>query len=76
MVRSKRRKVPTPRTNYGSPSSPLGLRLHLDKIRQHGRAYGAQDRHSLAYSNAGSILSPSFDPPGSTIFLSANLRLS
>ena len=32
--------------------------------------------HSLEYSNAGSILSPSFDPPGNTIFLSANFRLS
>src|ERR1700730_297989 len=34
------------------------------------------DNHSLEYWNAGSVLSPSFVPPGSTILLSANLRLS
>jgi hypothetical protein len=34
------------------------------------------DCHSLVYWNVGSILSPSFVPPGSTILLSANLRLS
>jgi hypothetical protein len=35
------------------------------------------DNHCLAYSNAGSILSPSFVPPGSRILLSgSNLRLS
>ena len=35
------------------------------------------DNHCLAYSNAGSIVSPSFVPPGSTILLSgSNLRLS
>ena len=32
--------------------------------------------HYLEYWNAGSILSPSFVPPGSTILSSANLRLS
>jgi hypothetical protein len=35
------------------------------------------DNHGLAYSNAGSIISPSFVPPASTILLSgSNLRLS
>jgi hypothetical protein len=37
---------------------------------------GTANNHSLEYWNAGSILSPSFVPPGSTILLSANLRLS
>jgi len=35
----------------------------------------AADSH-LAYSNAGNILSPSFEPPGNTIVWSTNLRLS
>jgi len=34
---------------------------------------GTANNHSLEYWNAGSILSPSFVPPGSTILLSANL---
>ena len=41
------------------------------------RGRAITNNHCLAYSNAGSIVSPSFVPPGSTILLSeSNLRLS
>jgi len=41
------------------------------------RGRAITDNHCLAYSNGGSIVSPSFVPPGSTILLSgSNLRLS
>ena len=41
------------------------------------RGRAPTDNHCLAYSNAGSIVSPSFVPPGSTILLlESNLRLS
>jgi hypothetical protein len=39
-------------------------------------AYDTAENHSLEYWNVGSILSPSFVPPGSTILLSVNVRLS
>ena len=54
-------------------NSRPGLPELLNPVR---RRPGTADNHSLEYSNAGSIVSPSFVPPGSTILLSANLRLS
>ena len=54
----------------------------LARLRESGFAktssasFETADNHSFEYWNAGNRLSPSFVPPGSTIFLSTNLRLS
>ena len=49
----------------------IAERLHPSR-----RQPTSQQSAYLEYSNTGSILSPSFVPPGSTILLSSNLRLS
>jgi hypothetical protein len=56
--------------------SRASFREEIGAARLAGRTWTYADDHCLEYSNAGSMFSPSFDPPGSTILLSTNFRLS
>src|SRR5690348_2693537 len=55
---------------------PARKRLFDGMAEDHLRGRRRLGNYSLAYLNSGSILRPSFVPPGSTNFLSTNFRLS
>jgi hypothetical protein len=50
--------------------------LLVNLVEPHPRGRHCLRNYSAAYLNSGSILRPSFVPPGSTNFLSTNFRLS
>lgn len=69
-------------TDYRTLYRPFLYYYDWREAARHLSSYARKSRttpgtgHSLEYSNAGSSLSPSFDPPGNIILLSANFRLS